>query len=101
MRTINKQYAPFIQILAISLIIVLTAVLQEARAAAESIGSHRILWQTLATLSDVESKLGNLTEAVELRQHAREEINYLAGNIASEDYRASFLNRPDIQAILI
>ena len=71
--------------------------LEEARAVAEAIGSRRMLWQILYTLSQLESDLGQVAQ---LRQQACQIIEYIAGQIEQTDLRQSFLNRPDVRVVL-
>ena len=71
--------------------------LLEARAEAETIGSRRMLWQILLALSKVET---DPAEADNLRQQARETVEYIANHIDQDDLRQSFLNLPDVQAAL-
>ncbi len=71
--------------------------LEEARAVAEAIGSRRMLWQILYTLSQLESDPGQVAQ---LRQQACQIIEYIAGQIEQTDLRQSFLNRPDVRVVL-
>jgi tetratricopeptide (TPR) repeat protein len=71
----------------------------EARAEAEALGSRRVLWPVLAALAEIEAQLGNAAEAAALRRRAREIIQYIADH-CPPDLRASFLNLPDVQAVM-
>jgi DNA-binding SARP family transcriptional activator len=68
----------------------------EARAAAETVGSRRILWPVLCALGRVER---DLAQAASLRQRAREVVLYIADHILQEDLRAVFINLPDVRAV--
>jgi ATP/maltotriose-dependent transcriptional regulator MalT len=67
-----------------------------ARAEAEAIGSRRMLWQILGSLSRLET---DPTEAERLRQQAGEIAKYIADH-TPPDLRSSFLALPAVQAIL-
>jgi tetratricopeptide (TPR) repeat protein len=69
----------------------------ESRDEAEAIGSRRTLWRVLNALSQLE---GDLTEAERLRQEAQHVIEYIAEHIDCAELRESFLNLPDVQAVL-
>jgi hypothetical protein len=71
--------------------------LVEARAEAEAIGSRWLLWQILFTLSQLET---DPTEAQRLRRKAEEIIKYIADHIDDLELRTSFLDLPDVQAIV-
>ena len=71
--------------------------LQEARAAAEAIGSRRTLWPILFSLSQLQS---DQDEALRLRQQAREIIHYISRHIDTTDLRATFLNQPHVKEVL-
>ncbi len=71
--------------------------LLEARAAAETIGSRRMLWQILFALSRIETDPG---EAGRLRQQAQEIVEDIARNVADPELRASFLELAAAQASL-
>jgi hypothetical protein len=71
--------------------------LLEAQAEAEVIGSRRILWQILFTLSQLETEPA---ETERLRKQAQEIVAYIANNISEPELRASFLGLPEVQAVL-
>lgn len=71
--------------------------LLEARAAAEAVGSRRMLWQILFALSRIETDSG---EATRLRQQAQEIVEYIAGNVSDPELRASFLGLTEVQELL-
>jgi len=70
--------------------------LLEARVEAESIGSHWMLWMTLATLSQHEP---NPSEAERLRKEASKYVESIADHIDQPELQASFLNLPEVQAL--
>jgi tetratricopeptide (TPR) repeat protein len=71
--------------------------LLEAQAEAEAIGSRRMLWQILFALSQLET---DPTEAERLHEQAQEIVAYIAHNISEPELRASFLDLPQVQAVL-
>jgi tetratricopeptide (TPR) repeat protein len=71
--------------------------LLEAQAEAEAIGSRRMLWQILSALSQLET---DPTEAERLHKQAQEIVAYIADNISEPELRASFLDLPQVQAVL-
>jgi tetratricopeptide (TPR) repeat protein len=73
--------------------------LLEARAEAEAMGSRRTLWPVLAELSQLEAESGNIAEAEQLREQAREEALYVADRVGSRELRESFLNTPVVKAL--
>jgi tetratricopeptide (TPR) repeat protein len=75
------------------------AELVEARAAAEAIGSRRMLWQILFELSQFEAQRGESATAQTLRSQAREIVAYLADHTPPE-LRAVFLKLPKILVLM-
>lgn len=75
-------------------------VLRRARAEAEALGSRRALWPILFFLSQIEAQHGNRSEATTLRQQAQDLIAYIVGHIGDPALRTSFLNLPDVRAVL-
>lgn len=73
--------------------------LTAARAEAEALGARRVLWPILAALAEIEAGRGNTTEAQALRRQVRGIIAYIADH-CPPDLRASFLNLPDVQAVM-
>jgi hypothetical protein len=71
--------------------------LLEARAEAEAIGSRRTLWRILYGLSQLEA---NPVQAARLRQQAQEIVEYIADHLHQAPLRASFLDLPDVRAVL-
>ena len=74
--------------------------LNEARAEAEAIGSRRTLWPILIALSDIEAQRGNLAQAQSLHQQARQIVEFIADHAGSPELRASFLDSPDVRAVM-
>ncbi len=85
-------------------------VLSQARAKAETLGSRRLLWPTLAALAEIEAGRGNTSEAQRYRQHAREVIAYIADHcppdpsalpaVAGQSLRDSFLGLSSVRKAL-
>lgn len=71
--------------------------LLEAHAIAEAVGSRRMQWQILSALSRIETDPG---EVGRLRQQAREIVQYIAGNVADPELRASFLGLAEVKELL-
>jgi len=71
--------------------------LLEARAEAEALGAWRILWRVLDALSQLEK---DPSRAKELRQEARQVIEYIADHIDQDDLRTSFLSLPDVRSLV-
>jgi predicted ATPase len=69
------------------------------RAEAEVMGLRRGLWPILYTLSQIEARRGNVSEADALRRQAQEIIEYMADH-APPDLRNSFLALPQIRKVL-
>lgn len=70
-----------------------------AQAAAEENSERAILWQILADMARLEDLAGDPGEAASWRRQARKIINYIADNAGSDELRASFLHRPDVQEL--
>jgi len=71
--------------------------LLEAHSITEETGSRRMQWLVLFALSQLEA---DPTEAERLRQQARRIIKHIADHIDEADLRESFLNLPDVRAVL-
>jgi len=71
--------------------------LLEARTEAEAIGSRRMLWLILGTLSQLAT---TPTEANHLRHQAQEIIHSIADSIGNPELRASFLGLADVLEII-
>jgi hypothetical protein len=70
--------------------------LVEARLTAETIGSRRMLWSILLALSQIEP---GPVKAEDLRRQAQEIVQDIANHTPPE-LRASFLNLPEVRAVL-
>ena len=75
-------------------------ILQKAHDRALTLNFRRLLWQILYTLSEVETKLGNLSEAARCRQQSREVLIIMANHIGRTDLRKSFEGLPAVQVVL-
>jgi len=73
----------------------------QAKMVAEETGERTILWQILASLSDLERMRGNELEAENLRRQAREIVCYIAENAGSDALRDSFMVQPAVAQVLI
>jgi class 3 adenylate cyclase len=73
--------------------------LSSARAEAEEMGSRWQLWRILAVLADLESAEGNLAEAANLREQAREIVGEIASHVPAEKMREDFLATPAVKAL--
>ncbi len=71
-------------------------VLLESKAVAEEKDERAILWKTLATLSDLERKFGQESEADKLQRQAQEIINDITDHAGSDELRASFMAQPEV-----
>jgi tetratricopeptide (TPR) repeat protein len=74
--------------------------LTQARAKAQAIGSQRSLWQILFALSQLEAQRGHTVAAQKLRRQAQEVVESIADHAGTSELRASFLNLPEVQAVL-
>ena len=71
--------------------------LLEAHTEADAMGARWSLWQIFLALSKVET---DPSEADNLRQQARQIVEYITDHINQDDLRQSFLNLPDVQEVL-
>ncbi len=74
--------------------------LMKAVAAAGEHNERAILWQILATLSDLERRCGNKAEAEKLHGQAREIIDYISEHAGTDELRSTFLAQPSVLRIL-
>ncbi|MCQ3973781.1 MAG: hypothetical protein DPW09_10085 [Anaerolineae bacterium] len=74
--------------------------LAQARAKAEAIGSQRSLWPILFAFSQLEAQHGQPVAAQKLREQAQEVIEFITDHAGTPELRASFLNLPEVQAVL-
>ena len=72
--------------------------LQQARQFADQLGARFRLWSILASLADLEGRLGHAEVAAELRAQARAHIHFI-GQHAPADLQASFIALPRVKAI--
>jgi predicted ATPase len=70
---------------------------EQARLAAEAIGSRRLLWQILAALAGVESDNG---KPAALKAQAREIIQFIADHIHEDAMRSQFLQSEGVRAVI-
>lgn len=75
------------------------ALVQQARQVAEQVQSRRLLWQIYALLGERESERGNYVQANAYREQARDVLDFIVVH-TPEEFRASFLNLPNIKRIL-
>jgi tetratricopeptide (TPR) repeat protein len=64
------------------------AAFEQARLAAEAIGSRRLLWQILSAMAAIES---DHEKSASLKTQARETIQFIADHITSDELRSLFL----------
>ncbi len=74
------------------------AILMDARAEAEALGSRRMLLPILMALGQIEARRGNRAEAESLRRRAGEIGEYIAAHCPAE-LRASFLALPHLREV--
>jgi class 3 adenylate cyclase/tetratricopeptide (TPR) repeat protein len=72
----------------------------EAQKVGEKTGAKRMLWQVLWELSQLDTAVGNATNAGLYRQQAQEIVTYIADHTGSEELRASFLSLPEVRSVL-
>jgi cob(I)alamin adenosyltransferase len=75
-------------------------VLGEARSEAERREHRRVLWEVLHELSEILDVQGDTEAARELRAEARRLVEGIAESVDEEELRSSFLDRPDVKAVL-
>jgi tetratricopeptide (TPR) repeat protein len=75
-------------------------VLEEARDAAEALGSRRSLWRILAALGQIAAAEGNTHEAARLRDEAAQIVKSIADHLDIPELRASFLAQPHVQQVV-
>lgn len=73
--------------------------LERTRAEVEQVSGRRNLWQILALLGEIETRRRNREQAAQLYARAREIIEFIAAH-TPEEYRESYLNLPDVRAVL-
>jgi len=70
---------------------------EQARLAAEAIGSRRLLWQILAALFEIES---DHEKSSIIKAQAREIIQFIADHITSDDVRSLFLQSEGVSVLM-
>jgi len=73
------------------------AAFEQARLAAEAIGSRRLLWQILSAMAAIES---DHEKSASLKTQARETIQFIADHITSEELRSSFLKLEAVKTLM-
>jgi hypothetical protein len=71
---------------------------ESARLAAETLGSRRLLWQILAASAEIEP---DPVKCAALKAQARENIQFTADHITSDELRASFLGLKEVSAVML
>ncbi len=70
---------------------------QEARIAAENIGSRRLLWQILSALAQAEPEAEKSTV---WREQACESIRFISDHMTRDGLRGRFLQLPEVRAVM-
>ncbi len=73
---------------------------REARERATKMNARRILWKVLSWWSQVEKQRGNAAEAQKLLTESRDVLNYILNHLTIPDLHTSFLNTPEVKAVL-
>ena len=73
------------------------AAFEQARLAAEAIGSRRLLWQILFAMAGIES---DREKSASLKTQARENIQFIADHISSVELRSLFLQVDEVKTIM-
>jgi tetratricopeptide (TPR) repeat protein len=73
------------------------AVFEQARLAAEALGSRQLLWQILVALVGVES---DIKKSAALKAQAREIIQFIADHISGDELRSQFLRSGGVSALI-
>ena len=73
------------------------AALEEARLAAESLGSRWLMWQILAPLAEVEPDKGKSSA---LKSQAVESIQFIADHIHDDEMRSQFLKTERVSVLI-
>jgi hypothetical protein len=63
-------------------------------------GARWAAWQLLALRAQLLSEAGEAETAAEDLRSAAEMVNFIAGHIREDELRDSFLNKPEVAAIL-
>ncbi len=73
------------------------AAFEQARLAAEAIGSRRFLWQILFAMAEIES---DHEKSAPLKTQARDNIWFIANHIRSDELRSLFLQSESVKTLL-
>jgi tetratricopeptide (TPR) repeat protein len=73
------------------------AAFEQARLAAEALGSRWLMWQILAALAGVESNKGKSSA---LKSQAREVTQFIANHIHEDEMRSQFLQSEGVRALM-
>ena len=73
------------------------AAFEQARLAAEAIGSRRLLWQILSAMAEIES---DHEKSNALKSQARETIQFIADHITSEQLRSGFMQSEVVRTLM-
>jgi len=74
------------------------AAFEQARLAAETLGSRWLMWRILAALGGIESDTGKSTA---LKAQAREIIQFIADHMHEDELRTQFLQSEGVRALMI
>jgi tetratricopeptide (TPR) repeat protein len=74
------------------------AALEQARLEAETIGSRRLLWQILFAMAGIEP---DHEKSAALKTQARENIQFIADHIKSDELRSLFLQSESVKALMV
>lgn len=75
-------------------------VLMEARSLAEEFGCNLHLWQVVAEMADVSTRLGNPVEAQAYREAAGRILEQITRSLQDVGLAESFRNQPRVQRLL-
>jgi tetratricopeptide (TPR) repeat protein len=73
--------------------------LSDALALSAEMGARRDVWALCWALSQLESERGNESLAVQLKERANAEVQFIAAHAGTPRLREIFLSRPDVQRI--
>jgi tetratricopeptide (TPR) repeat protein len=71
--------------------------LEQARSAAEKLGSRYLLWQIIAILAEIET---DKELSLKLKAEARQIVDFIANHITRKDMREAFLRSTTLYALL-
>ncbi len=70
---------------------------EQARLSAEAIGSRRLLWQILSAMAEIES---DHEKSAPLKKQARDNIQFIADHIRSDELRSLFLQSEAVKTLM-